>query len=149
MSLENLLRIEQIKAHPADAEEIERLLVAAERNLLDAAVTSISPETRFDAAYKAIMQCALAAIHMHGYRPNTNKPGHHVTVVQSLALTLGMNAKRVNVLDTFRRQRNLTDYTGDGIDESSVVHCVQESRRLLKEVIAWRKKYRAELIPRK
>ena len=56
MSLENLLKIGQLKSHPPDAGEIERLLTAAERNLRDARVTSISAETRFDAAYKAIMQ---------------------------------------------------------------------------------------------
>lgn len=60
MSLENLLKIGQLKPHAPDAAEIERLLIAARRNLRDAGVTSISPETRFDAAYKA-MQSALAA----------------------------------------------------------------------------------------
>ena len=59
MSLENLLRIGQPKSHPADAVEIERLLTAAQRNLRDADVAGISTETRFDAAYKCIMQCAL------------------------------------------------------------------------------------------
>ena len=61
MSLQNLLKIGQLKEHPADGQEIERLLAAAERNLRDAHVKDISPETRFDAAYKAIMQSALAA----------------------------------------------------------------------------------------
>ena len=46
MSLENLLKIGQLKEHPIDAEEIERLLVAAQRNIRDASVTSISSETR-------------------------------------------------------------------------------------------------------
>ena len=74
MSLENLLKIGQLKEHPAQAEEIERLLVAARRNLRDAKQKTISPETRFDAAYKAIMESALAALMMHGYRPDTNRP---------------------------------------------------------------------------
>ena len=38
------------------------LLIAARRNLRDARVTSISPEARLEAAYKAIMQSALAAL---------------------------------------------------------------------------------------
>lgn len=75
MSLENLLKIGRLKTHPPDAREIEQLLAAARRNLADARVTSISAETRFDAAYKAIMQCSLAALMMHGYRPDTNQPG--------------------------------------------------------------------------
>ncbi len=83
MTLKNLLKIGQLKEHPVSAQEIERLLAAAQRNLRDAHVKGISAETRFDAAYKATMQCALAALMMHGYRPDTNRPGHHMTVLQS------------------------------------------------------------------
>lgn len=97
MSLENLLKIGQLKEHPAQAEEIERLLVAAQRNLRDAQQKNISPETRFDAAYKAIMQSALAALMIHGYRPDTSRPGHHMTVLQSTPLTLGLPAKRTTL----------------------------------------------------
>jgi hypothetical protein len=38
------------------------LLIAARRTLGDARVTSISPEARLEAAYKALMQSALAAL---------------------------------------------------------------------------------------
>lgn len=138
MSLENLLKIGQLKAHPADAREIEQLLAAARRNLRDSRVTSISAETRFDAAYKAIMQSAPAALMMHGYRPDTNRPGHHVTIVQSLSLTIGIESKRVVVLDTLRRQRNVADYTGDEVDASTAEHCIAEAERLIKDVVAWR-----------
>ena len=54
MTLANLFRIGQLKEHPADAPEIARLLAAAERCIADARVRSISPETRFDAAYRSI-----------------------------------------------------------------------------------------------
>ena len=84
------------------------MLAAATRNLADARVTNISPETRFDAAYKAIMQAALAALMAHGYRPDTKRPGHHMTVVQALPLTIGLTAARVTVLDTLRRKRNVS-----------------------------------------
>jgi len=46
VSLENLLRIGQLKEHPVDAGEIARPLAAAERGVADARVASISPETR-------------------------------------------------------------------------------------------------------
>jgi hypothetical protein len=75
VSLENLLKSGQLEQHTSGAKEIERFLVAARRNLRDARVTSISPETRFDAAYKAIMQSALAALMTHGCRPDTNRLG--------------------------------------------------------------------------
>ena len=104
MSLLNLLKTGQLKQHPPDAGEVQRLLAAAGRNIADARVTTISAETRFDAAYKAVMQCALAAMMAHGYRPDTNRPGHHATVVQGLRLTIGLAAARVTVLDTLRRK---------------------------------------------
>ena len=149
MSLQNLLKIGQLKAHPVDAGEIAQLLAAAQRNLRDAHVTSISAETRFDAAYKAIMQSALAALMMHGYRPDTNKPGHHMTVVQSLPLTAGLDPKRIAVLDALRRQRNVSDYSGDDIDNSTVEHCIAEAAQLIADVLAWRKANRSALMPPK
>lgn len=50
MSLENLAKIGLLKLHPVSGVEVERLLLAAQRNLRDAGVASISTETRFDAA---------------------------------------------------------------------------------------------------
>jgi uncharacterized protein (UPF0332 family) len=147
VSLENLLKIGQLKAHPPDAREIEQLLLAARRNLRDARVTTISAETRFDAAYKAIMQSSLAALMMHGYRPDTNRPGHHMTVVQSLPLTIDIERKRVIVLDALRRQRNVADYTGDDVDESTAENCIAEAVQLVDDVMNWRSSNRPDLIP--
>jgi len=146
VSLQNLLKIGQLKEHPPDAAEVQRLLAAAGRNLADARVTAISPETRFDAAYKAVMQVSLAALMAHGYRPDTNRPGHHVTALQGLTLTIGLAPARVTVLDTLRRKRNLSDYTGEDIDDSSAEHCIAEADRLLQDVTAWLKAHRPQLI---
>jgi hypothetical protein len=146
MSLQNLLKIGQLKEHPPDAAEVQRLLAAAARNLADARATTISPETRFDAAYKAVMQAALAALMAHGYRPDTSRPGHHATVVQGLTTTIGLGAARVRVLDTLRRKRNLSDYTGEDVDDSSVAHCIAEASRLLDDVTAWLQTHRPQLM---
>lgn len=54
-----MLKIQSLVEFKAQREDIQRLLVAAERNLNDAAVTAISDENRFDAAYKCVMQCAM------------------------------------------------------------------------------------------
>lgn len=145
VSLENLLKTGQLKPHAADAHEIERLFAAAQRSLADARVGVISAETRFDAAYRAITQIGLAALMTHGYRPDTNRPGHHATIIQTLPLTLGLPSKRVMVLDVLRRKRNLTDYTGEDIDENSVVACISEAQTLIAEARAWMKQYRPHL----
>lgn len=117
--------------------EIERALAAARRSLKDARVQEISPETRFDAAYSAIMQTALAALMASGYRPDTNQPGHHATVLQTLPKTVGLPAGRLAMLDTLRRKRNLAAYMGEDVDEGSVNQCVKEAERLHEEVMAW------------
>jgi len=145
VSLENLLKIGQLKEHPPNAAEIQQLLAAAGRNLADAGVTEVSPETRFDAAHKAIMQAALAALMAHGYRPDTARPGHHQTVVQALTLTIGLAATRMTVVDTLRRKRNISDYTGEDIDDSSVDHCRKEAKQLLADVVGWLKDNRPDL----
>lgn len=146
MSLENLRGIGQLKEHPPDAEEIERLLVAARRNLRDSRNQTISPETRFDAAYKAIMQCGLAALMLHGFRPDTTRPGHHATVIQSTPFSIGLDRKRMVVLDALRRQRSAADYTGEDVDQSTADSCAAEARRLIDDVIAWRAVHRPDLV---
>ncbi|MET0542233.1 MAG: DNA-binding protein [Variovorax sp.] len=131
MSLQNLLRIGKLKVHEATALELKQLMVAARRNLADAGVTEISDETRFDAAYKAVMQCALAAMMAAGFRPSTSEPGHHLTLIQSLPLTLGIGNDTWIVLDALRRKRNANDYTGDIVTGDMVDECAGQGRRLL------------------
>lgn len=145
MSLENLQKIGQLKPHETDAAEIGRLMDAARRNIADAAVEAISVETRFDAAYKAVMQLSLAALMANGYRPDTNRPGHHMTVLQTLTITIGLAADRMAVLDALRRKRNLSDYTGEEIDAGSMQHCLDEAEQLLNEAMTWLRKNRPGL----
>lgn len=149
MTLENLRNLEkigQLKSHSTSREEIQRLLDAARRNLADAGVDVISCETRFDSAYKAIMQLALAAMMANGFRPDTSRPGHHMTVIQSLPQTIGMPATRMAVLDVLRRKRNLTDYSGGWIDETSMEQCISEAKDLLRDVEAWLREERPNLV---
>ena len=137
MTLENLLRIGKLKQHKATREEVSRLLAAMRRNLKDAHNTEISAESRFDIAYKAVMQCALAAMMANGYRPSTNEPGHHATVVQSLPTTIGLANERMVVLDQLRKKRNLSDYTGAGVTDEETAACVRAAEDLAATVEQW------------
>lgn len=103
MTFQNLLKTGQLKSHVAAAADVQKLLAAAHRNLKDADLTAASGETRFDCAYKTIMQCATLAMWANGYRPSTSQPGHHQTLIQTLPLSLGLPAERVIVLDALRR----------------------------------------------
>jgi len=117
--------------HEAGHAAILKLLTAAQRNLADAKVTTISAENRFDAAYKAILQCAMAALWAKGYRTSTSEPGHHQTAIQTLPLTLALDSATVIVLDALRKQRNLNDYTGDGVNEALLAECIAQAESLL------------------
>jgi len=111
MTLQNLLRSGKIKDHAPTAAEVQRLLAAIDRNL-----------------------AMLAA----GYRPATNEPGHHQTMLQSLPLTLGVSNDAWVVLDALRRQRNANDYTGAPMTPEIVAECMSQAK-------AWRKLLRAHL----
>jgi len=145
MTLDNLLKIGRLKTHETGADEIGNLLSAANRNLADSRADNISTENRFDAAYKCIMQCSLAALMANGYRPDTKVPGHHQTVIQSLPKTVGMDGTRLAVLDALRSKRNQSDYTGKEIDSASLATCIDEAERLLQEVDDWLTEKRPEL----
>jgi hypothetical protein len=146
MSLENLLKIHQLQRHTATAQEIQRLIAAASRNLTDSGVASISDETRFDAAYKAIMQCAMVGLLANGYRPSTTMPGHHQTMIQSLGLTMGLGNDVWIVLDSLRKKRNLNDYSGDLIEPAAVRSCVGHAQELLTTTRRWLSAHRPDLL---
>jgi len=145
MTLRNLLGI-SLDTVISDRAQAARLLAAAERNLADANLAGLSAENRFDAAYKSVMQLAMLALHAHGYRTLTSRPGHHQTAIQSLSMTIGLSAETVRMLDALRKQRNLADYSGDTVPESAVRACVTSATDLMREVKAWLKSHKPELL---
>lgn len=146
MTLENLVKLNKLKPQRTNSDEVAKLLSAAQCNIQDAHVAGISATTRFDVAYKAIMQCALICIRASGYRPSTSEPGHHVTVIQSLPLTIGLSSERMILLDAMRKKRNLNDYSGDGVSEEEADSCVRSAEALLSDVMVWLKRNHAEFL---
>ena len=98
---------------------VKRLLDAAVRNIADAQIDGLSNENQFDMAYKAIMQLANVAMQANGYRTLTSKPGHHQIMIQSLPKTVGLDVDQMIILDGLRKQRNVADYSGDLVPEST------------------------------
>ena len=143
MSLDNLIGRTLEKIEP-DASVIKRLLSSAKRNIADAYVTEISLENQFDAAYKAIMQLANAALQANGFRTLTSKPGHHMTMIQGLSQTINLDNETVIVLEALRKQRNVADYSGDEVPASAVDECVKYAEKLFHAVKQWVKDNKPE-----
>jgi hypothetical protein len=145
MTLQNLLGI-SLDAVPSDKALVAKLLAAAQRNIADAQLQGLSAGNRFDAAYKAVMQAAMVALHANGYRTLTSKPGHHQTALQTLPLTVNLPQAQVILLDALRKQRNLSDYSGDLVPDSAAAECLECATQLLAHVQAWLKANRPSLL---
>jgi hypothetical protein len=141
-----LLKIGRLEAHKTDARQIALLLESSERCIQDARSVSISLETRFDAAYRAIMQCAMIALWANGYRPLKSAPGHHQTMIQSLVAGIGLETEEMQFLDTMRIKRNAIDYTGELVDEGSVDECVAAAESLIVFLKNWLSKEHPDLV---
>ncbi len=145
MTLKNLLGISLEVVSP-DRALVSKLLAAAQRNIADAQLAGLSAENRFDAAYKAIMQSAIVGLHANGYRTLTSKPGHHQTAIQTLATSVHLPSSKLIVLDALRKQRNLSDYSGDLVSDSASAECLACAIELLEHVRHWIRTHRADLV---
>lgn len=145
MSLQNLVGLSLETVTPSK-QTIHRLLEGAARHIADAKVKVVSAETRFGSAYTAVRMLADVGLHAHGYRTLTSKPGHHQTAIQTLPLTLGLEPPVIVRLDALRKQRNLTEYTGDRVPEATVAECLLQAEALYGTAAAWLKANRPELI---
>lgn len=105
-ALQNLARIGQLKAEPASALDIQRLLNMAQKHLEDAKRQSNSIEGRFISACSAGHAAGLAALRWHGYRSE-----NRYQVFQTLPHTVGWTAVQWRQLDSAHK-RNLAEYEG-------------------------------------
>jgi hypothetical protein len=58
-------------------------------------------------------------------------------MLQSLVKTVGISTDRLIVLDALRKQRNITDYSGDLVTAAAVAECLLQSKELLQIVEQW------------
>ena len=130
----------------SDPLAIQKLMEAAKRNIKDSKITAVSNENRFDAAYKAIMQMANAGLQANGYRTLTSKPGHHQTMIQTLPNTIGLKRETMIVLDALRKQRNVADYSGDLVADSTVIECIDHAQQLWTQLNQWLEQRYPELL---
>lgn len=133
-NLLNLAKIGQLDPVAYSKDLVDRMLATATQRLRDAQFTQNSDETRFDCAYTAIRAVADIGLHINGFRTSTSKPGHHQTAIACLAHTLGVDGATIRVLDSLRKQRNLSDYDGELVSEAALQECLKQAQALLTRV---------------
>jgi hypothetical protein len=119
--LDNLVKIERLKAEPPTQNEYLGMVAAARSRLKDAQNEDLDPDSRFDLAYGAAHRLALAALRREGYRSE-----NRITVFQTLVHTLGTAAADVQVLLQAHNERNLAEYEGRmEIDEKLLANLIR------------------------
>lgn len=106
-NLDNLVRINKLKAEPPDQREFNGMVASAKRRLQDARLEGLSEEGRFSLVYGAAHAISLAALRWHGYRSD-----NRYLVFQCLQHTIGLDSVKWRVLDQCHKVRNLAEYEG-------------------------------------
>jgi hypothetical protein len=138
MSLKDWARNGWLTEHKTSVGEIADLFRVADRDLADCQAKGLSPDWHLNIAYNAALQLATAALVASGYR--STREAHHYRVIQSLALTLGVDKSLLQRLDQFRKKRNISDYERAGlVSEREAEEMEALARDLRKQVEGWLK----------
>jgi uncharacterized protein (UPF0332 family) len=136
MSLRDWVDKGWLQPHTSSEQEIADLLGIIERDIESAELDVLDPDWRLNIAYNACLQCATAALAASGYR--AARVAHHVRVIQSLAFTLGLEDGDIDLLDTFRRTRHVSDYERAGeVSEQEVRECLDLAVDLRAKLLVW------------
>lgn len=126
--LDNLVKINQLKVEPVDANEFAGMIRAGETKLKDALIDGLSEDSQFSLAYGAAHAFSLAALRWHGYRSDSR-----YLVFQCLQHMLGLAKAKWRVLDKCHNARNLAEYEGH----------LDVNPQLLKELISMTREVQA------
>ncbi len=130
MTLENLVKINQLKSEPPDKREFDGLAMAAADRLFDSQVEALSFSSRFDLAYNAAHGLALAALRASGYRSDKR-----YLVFQCLAYTTNLSKTQIRIFSRCHEKRNLAEYEGQyEIDEQLLSELILSTKALLEYV---------------
>lgn len=125
-----------LRPQPANAQDVAAWLQAAQLKLEDAQQAVVSPGTRMDAAWDAVLLACLAVACAQGWRTTSDK-GHHAAVLEGAAQAVGLGQHRFDALDALRDWRIRKYRAG----QFSTVAEVNEAIALVKpfqaDVAAW------------
>jgi hypothetical protein len=124
--LDNLVRINRLKAEPGSRSEFAGMLNSARTRLADAQNESLAPDSQFDLAYGAAHRLALAALRRQEYRSE-----NRITVFQALVHTVGSDIADVQIFLKAHNERNLAEYEGRmEIDEGLLADLIRCTKKL-------------------
>ena len=147
MSLRDWQRNSWLVQHKTSPDEISGLLAIVERDLRNAQVAGLADDWRLSIAYNAALQAATAALCAAGYRAVREQ--HHYRTIQSLVLTIGWPAPKVDQLDRFRKKRNVLGYESAGVVSAREAREMHELATALREdVRVWLRKHHPKLLGR-
>ena len=145
MSLADWERNGWLMAHRTSAAEVRDLLAVVGRDLADSAAEGLSADWKLNIAYNAALQAATAALAAAGYRASRDQ--HHYRVIQSLRETIGADVALVNLLDAFRKKRNITGYERVGLVSDADAEAMRKLAIGLRDkVVAWLRKHHPQLV---
>ena len=148
MTLQQWAKNRWLVDHETSRDEIAGLLSVIDRDLKDAQVSGVSPDWRLAIAYNAALQCAVAALAAHGYRPGKGG-SHHYYGIESLRFTLGLDDAVIRTLDAFRKKRNISDYERAGlVSDVEVDELVALATDLRQQLEAWLEANQPQLLGR-
>ncbi|UCG46480.1 MAG: hypothetical protein JSU94_13355 [Phycisphaerales bacterium] len=132
MTLEDWLNDGWLIGHESSRQEINDLFGVADRDLLDCQTEGLSADWKMNIAYNAGLQSATAALAAAGYR--ATRDAHHYRVIQSLAYTIGAEAKVIAKFNEFRKKRNIGGYERAGLVSD---HEANEMLALARQLRGW------------
>ena len=136
-----------LRPHQSSKQEAADLLSIVDRDLDDAAKTTISADWRFGIAYNAALKLFTILLHASGWRPERTL--HHYRTIQALPLILGAARKHdADYLEACRKKRNMVEYDIVGAATvSDADELLGFARTLRVDVLAWLGSVRSDLLP--
>jgi len=111
-------------------------MTKAESDIEQSKTRGLIGDWKFTIAYQAMLTAATAALAYLGYRPDHES--NHYRVIQSLQYTIGLDTETIDLLDGYRKKRNISNYERHGMISRDNVNEMQKlAREVLNKVRLW------------